>query len=75
MPQMTGDALTRALRRIRPALPVILCTGYSHLITAEQAEAMGIDALCMKPLLARDLAETIRRVLTHHSGSPYDDRR
>jgi PAS domain S-box-containing protein len=66
MPQMTGDILARALRDLRPDLPVILCTGYSHLITAEHAEAKGIDALCLKPLLARDLASTIRRVLAHH---------
>ena len=26
MPQMTGDALTRALRRLRPDIPIILET-------------------------------------------------
>ena len=30
MPQMTGEELAQALRRIRPDIPIILCTGFSH---------------------------------------------
>jgi signal transduction histidine kinase/CheY-like chemotaxis protein len=63
MPNMTGEALARALRRIRPDIPIILCTGFSHFMDAEKAKALGIDAFCMKPLVARDLAATIRQVL------------
>ena len=63
MPQMTGEALTRALRHLRPDLPVILCTGFSDVMTAEKAQALGIDAFCMKPLFIHDLGLTIRQVL------------
>ncbi len=63
MPHMTGIDLTHALRRLRPALPIILCTGYSDLITAEKARALGIEAFCMKPLLIRDLGRLVRQVL------------
>ena len=63
MPQMTGEALARALRRLRPDIPIILCTGSSHALTAEQVQAMGLDAVCMKPLVTRDLGVTIQRVL------------
>ena len=38
MPYMTGDILIRQLRRIRPDIPAILCTGYSPLIGAEQCQ-------------------------------------
>jgi len=31
MPRMTGEALTLALRHIRPDIPIILCTGFSHI--------------------------------------------
>jgi len=48
---------------IRPGIPVILCTGFSSRITEEKAKIMGIRGLVSKPILKRDLAETIRRVL------------
>jgi PAS domain S-box-containing protein len=63
MPQMTGEALTRALRHLRPDLPIILCTGFSDSMTAEKAQALGIDAFCTKPLFIHDLGRTIRQVL------------
>jgi PAS domain S-box-containing protein len=63
MPRMTGDMLVQALRRIRPDIPIILCTGFSYTINAEQAEALGIDAWLTKPWQTRDLAHTIQHVL------------
>ena len=63
MPRMTGDMLAQALRRIRPDIPIILCTGFSYTINAEQAEALGIDAWLTKPWQTRDLAHTIQHVL------------
>ncbi len=63
MPAMTGEALGMAMRRIRPDIPVILCTGYSHVMSSERAKALGFDAFCLKPLLIHDLSEIIRSVL------------
>jgi CheY-like chemotaxis protein len=63
MPQMTGVDLAKEMRRIRPDVRVILCTGFTEKITEEKAMAMGIYALRMKPLSMRDLAETVRSVL------------
>ena len=63
MPSMTGDKLARELIRIKPEIPVILCTGYSARIDEQQAMAMGIRAFVSKPVLRRDIAETIRDVL------------
>ena len=37
MPSLTGDALARALRAIRPEIPIILCTGFSRTIDTEKA--------------------------------------
>ena len=53
----------RRLRRIRPDLPIILCTGFSERIDATAARAMGIDEFVMKPVLMSDLAKAIRGVL------------
>jgi|CXWL01.1.fsa_nt_gi PAS domain S-box-containing protein len=63
MPKMTGGALAAELLRIRPDLPIILCTGFSHTMSAEQAQAMGLRAFLMKPFTVLELADTIRRVL------------
>ena len=63
MPHMTGDKLARELMIIRPNIPVILCTGHSRLVSEEKAEEIGIKAFVMKPLVMRNLAETVRKVL------------
>ena len=63
MPNMTGEALSRALLHIRPDVPIILCTGFSHSMTQEKAKAMGIRAFLLKPLLIKDLGRTLKEVL------------
>lgn len=60
---MTGAQLAQELRRIRPDVPIILCTGFSHVMDAEKARALGIEAFCMKPLLAQDLGRMLQQVL------------
>jgi CheY-like chemotaxis protein len=49
--------------RIRPTLPVIICTGYSQTIDQERAKQIGIKAFVMKPVLINEIASAIRRVL------------
>ena len=68
MPDMTGDALARELLRIRPDLPIILCTGFSEQVTEQAARSMGIRAFVLKPLVLYDLARTLREVL---EGEPW----
>jgi PAS domain S-box-containing protein len=63
MPYMTGEGLAREFRRIRPDIPIILCTGFSHTIDADKAAAQGIDAFLLKPLTTLDLSLAIQRVL------------
>jgi CheY-like chemotaxis protein len=63
MPEMTGAELAKELLAIRADLPIILCTGFSHLVDADKAKAAGIRAFAMKPLTKREIARTIRKVL------------
>jgi PAS domain S-box-containing protein len=63
MPQMTGARLAEEILRVRPKLPIILCTGFSETIDANGAKASGITQFLMKPYSLRDIAETIRRAL------------
>jgi len=63
MPDMTGDKLAVELMKIRPDIPVIMCTGYSKGISDEIASQIGIKAFAYKPMIMADLAKTIRDVL------------
>lgn len=63
MPLMTGEKLAKEIMNIRPDIPIVICTGYSELISEESARAMGIKEYAMKPLVKRDLARIIRKAL------------
>lgn len=63
MPQMTGVNLAKEILSICPDIPIILCTGYSETLNLERAQALGIRELLMKPLVVKQVAETIRQIL------------
>jgi len=63
MPIMTGEKLAEELLNIRPDIPIVLCTGYSELITEDKIKTVGIEEFVMKPYELGNLAETIRKVL------------
>jgi len=67
MPQMTGVQLSEKLKKIKPEIPVILCTGHSDLIDEEKAERLGIAAYVMKPVTKQEMARIIREVLDHRN--------
>jgi PAS domain S-box-containing protein len=63
MPRMTGTRLARELMGICPDIPIILCTGFSELITEKRAKEMGIREFVMKPLIMSEMARVVRRAL------------
>ena len=62
MPHMTGDRLSSEALKIRPDIPIILCTGYSEKISGESGR-MGIRKYIEKPLTKEILANSVRKVL------------
>ena len=62
MPHMSGVRLTRRLRDIRPAVPVILCTGFRDSFNEQQAREAGVTDFLLKPGSHRDLLAMIHRV-------------
>jgi PAS domain S-box-containing protein len=64
MPNLTGDRLAKKIMGIRKDIPVVLCTGYSEKFTRRNASEMGIHSFLMKPLVMRDLANTVRQALS-----------
>jgi CheY-like chemotaxis protein len=63
MPGMTGSQLAAALHRIRPDLPIVLMTAHRVPAGTRQLSAIGIRAVLHKPLLARDIMESLGRCL------------
>jgi CheY-like chemotaxis protein len=63
MPKLNGANLSRELLKIRPDIPIILCTGFSEEIDSELAEAIGIRAFVLKPVSRQILIEIIRDIL------------
>ena len=69
MPNMTGIELAKRMMSIKKDIPIILCTGFSEVISSESAKAMGIREFVMKPIIKSEMAETIRRVIADHEGA------
>jgi DNA-binding NtrC family response regulator len=63
MPIITGMQLSEQILKVRPDIPIILCTGFSSATSDETARAVGIKKFIMKPLTKRSLALTVRKVL------------
>ena len=69
MPVMTGLELTTKITKIRPELPVILCTGYSDKLNSDAAKDAGACALMMKPVDLQELASSVRSALESPAAS------
>ena len=68
MPDLTGKELAAEMLKIRPDIPIILFTGYSSLISKENAAELGIREFCMKSLDRKLMAKTVRKVLDENAG-------
>jgi PAS domain S-box-containing protein len=73
MPGLTGIQLAGKLQALRPDLPIILCTGYSEIVSPDSAEARGLFAYLLKPVSADELSATIRAALEPDRTSPDRD--
>jgi len=63
MPGMTGKELAHQIKKIRPGIPVILCSGFNEQANKDTAMEMGINAFVMKPIVMHAMAHTVRQVL------------
>lgn len=63
MPGMTGIQLARELIKIRPGIPIIICTGFNEGINRENLRDLGMEGLLMKPYSMAKLSAAIRDIL------------
>ncbi|HWR67408.1 MAG TPA: ATP-binding protein [Desulfomonilia bacterium] len=64
MPRLTGTDLAEECMRIRPDLPVIICTGFSEILSEEKAKAIGISEYVTKPVVKSEISRAIRNALS-----------
>ncbi|MCK4838156.1 MAG: DUF3365 domain-containing protein [Desulfobulbaceae bacterium] len=63
MPNLAGSELAKKILQIRADIPIILCTGYSSVISEESSKEIGIKRFMMKPVSMGELACTVREAL------------
>ncbi|WP_084511648.1 PAS domain S-box protein [Desulfatibacillum aliphaticivorans] len=71
MPELTGLELAAKIMKVRPGLPVILCTGYSSDAGDEQSfEKAGIRKMIMKPFAFDEFMKDVRKILDEEKAAP-----
>jgi CheY-like chemotaxis protein len=68
MPGLTGRELAREMLAIRPDIPIIMCSGFTEFINANEAREAGFSEFLMKPYGHVSMARIIRSVLPGEQG-------
>lgn len=68
MPGISGIQLAREVARLRPSLPVMLCSGFSESVVIEEGAKMFVRRFMSKPLDMKKLAVAIREILPVSAG-------
>lgn len=63
MPHLTGAELAQEILQLKQNMPIILCTGYSSVLSEEGALAIGIKKYLIKPVDRATLAKMVRQVI------------
>ncbi len=69
MPQMNGDQLARAIKNIAPDKPVILLTGFGHMIKAQDKCPPWVNLVVTKPVSLAQLRKALAGVGNHREVS------
>ena len=63
MPEISGMRILRDIKRSKPALPVVIFTGYATVQSAVQAMKLGASDYVEKPFTPDMLVTTVKKVL------------
>jgi CheY-like chemotaxis protein len=59
MPEMSGTQLAVELRRMKPAVPIVIATGYGGAGFETRALSAGVNRVLRKPYRMADIAEAL----------------
>jgi PAS domain S-box-containing protein len=63
MPELAGNELTAQILKIRPDIPVFLCTGYSEIISEKSAQNYGFRGFFLKPISLVDISKALKEAI------------
>lgn len=69
MPKMDGEELVRNLKELRPALPILMLSGFVSAEDTERLAELGITAVISKPVFPDELATAVRVALAQIDGA------
>ncbi len=68
MPGLAGNDLAAQILKVRPDIPIFLCTGYSEKMTEESAAEVGFQGFFLKPVSMADLSKALKKAIdSYHS--------
>ena len=62
MPEMNGDQVAQEIKRLNPAMPVILLTGFGELMLNDGEQPPGVDLVVAKPFTMASLKAALGSV-------------
>jgi PAS domain S-box-containing protein len=63
LPKMNGYRVAEEMKRLKPAVPIILVTGWDDDVAHERIESIGIAAVVAKPFHPQELLRTLEEVM------------
>ena len=69
MPHMKGTELSKELLKVRPDIPIILCTAGIN-VSPQEAKKIGIQEFMPKPFDSSKLVQAIRTLLAVKQAAP-----
>ncbi|MGZ5145579.1 MAG: ATP-binding protein [Burkholderiales bacterium] len=72
MPDIAGTEVAREINRLGRGTPILLMSGYAGKQLADRARAAGVTEVLRKPLVLRDIAEALARVLLVRKRAPQE---
>jgi len=63
MPHMNGDQLAETIKKISPAMPLVMLTGFGELMKANEECPKGVDILLSKPLTFETYREALEKTV------------
>ena len=68
LPQRSGLAIARSVKRLHPRTPVVLVTGWGHVLDPERLREHGVDLILVKPLRVERVLAVVRDALRLRSS-------
>jgi signal transduction histidine kinase/CheY-like chemotaxis protein len=69
LPQRSGLAIARAVKRLSPPTPVVLITGWGQLLDPDRLREHGVDFILVKPFRTERVLSVVSDALHLRSGS------